>query len=207
MPVQTPSLAEVFSNFRESLMADLRVALPARVERYDSATQLVDVQPLLKESVAQEDGTTAAVRLPMITNVPVVFPGAGGMRITFPVAVGDTVLLVFADRSLDVWQTHGGETAPDDARRHHLTDAVAIPGLHANSAPHAGADTALLTIGSDAGAEDMVATANRVLTELNKVVSAFNSHTHVESGGTTAPPVPQVAGVVAPASATVKVRG
>ena len=56
------------------------------------------------------------------------FPGAGGYRITFPVAEGDTGLLLFAESSLDKWLVSGGTVDPEDDRRHDLTDAVFLPG-------------------------------------------------------------------------------
>jgi hypothetical protein len=67
--------------------------------------------------------------LPVITDVPVVFPGAGDYSVTFPIAKGDTVLLIFAEGSLDQWLTKGGEVDPQDDRRFSLTDAIAIPSL------------------------------------------------------------------------------
>lgn len=211
MPVSNPSLAELLNGFRGSVMAGLRVALPGRVERYDVATQLVDVQPLIADTFEEEDGTVSNVRLPLITNVPVIFPGAGGMRITFPIQAGDTVLLVFADRSLDVWQSRGGETAPDDTRRHALTDAMAIPGLHPNSEPHLGADPAVITIGANAGADDFVALSSLVTAQLNALKAALNSWVPVPNdGGLALKTILTALFATWPttvASATVKVRG
>lgn len=82
--VRSPSLASVLNSFKAQLLADTRVSIPARVERYDSAKQLVDVKPLLKESYRAEDGEEIIESLPVITNVPVVFPGAGGIQTHVP---------------------------------------------------------------------------------------------------------------------------
>lgn len=201
----------LLNGFKEGIFADLHVSLPCRVERYDSALQVVDVQPLIKDSHEGFDGERVYTDYPVIPNVPVLFPGGGGMRITFPIAAGDTVLVVFGDRSHDRWQ-HGtpGVNEPVDDHRHHLTDAYAIPGLHSNAAPWSGAEAGVITLGSDAGAPEFVATAQRVLTELERIATAFNTHVHTGvttgpgSSGTTATPI---TGLQAPASATVKVRG
>lgn len=218
MSTRTPTLAAVLSAFKAQAFADLRVSMPARVEKYEDSTQLADVQPLLKESYVDEDGERAIARLPVITNVPVVFPGGGGMRITFPVRAGDTVLLVFSDRSIDSWLAQGGEATPEDERRHHLSDAIAIPGLHPNTAAWSGTESGVVTIGEDTAASDFVALATSTKNEITALSNAFNSfvttvfntHTHVESGGTTAVPVPL--GSSPPAvgeikSNTVKIRG
>lgn len=210
---RNPSLAAVLNAFRASLLADVRVSVPARVERYDATTQLIDAKPLLRDTFTEEDGSQSVLSLPVITNVPVVFPGAGGFRLTFPVTVGDTVLLVFADRSIDAWLANGGETSPTDERHHHLSDAIAIPGLHPNNAPWSGAEAGVVTLGSDGGAAEFVATADRVLERLNNIATAFNAHVHASSG---APPTPvpgviplatTLTGLTAPASSTVKIKG
>lgn len=133
---RSPTLAGLLDAAVQRGLAGLRVSVPARVERYDPATQAVDVKPLVRDFYEGEDGSTQSESLPVVTNVPVLFPGAGGFRVTFPVARGDVVLLVFADRSLDVWKSKGGEVDPADPRRHHLSDAVAIPGLFDLRAGH-----------------------------------------------------------------------
>lgn len=110
----------------EKTLENLRVSLPARIERYDSSTQKAEVSPLLEKRNA--DGSSSP--LPVIPNVPVLFPRGGKARMTFPLERGDSVLLIFSDRSLDRWLSGSGQSVvPDDPRKHDLSDAVAIPGL------------------------------------------------------------------------------
>lgn len=207
--VRTPTLAQLLNDVRTSTFADLRVSLPGKVESYDASTQTVDVTPLVRDTLEEADGTLTYLDLPVIPNVPLMFPGAGGFRITFPVSAGDNVLLVFADRSIDAWQSGGGVTNPADGRTHDLTDCVAIPGLHPNNAPWNEADTSVVTLGSDSGASEFVATAQRVLTELQKIQTTFNAHVHpvTAAPGTSGPPATPLSGLQAPASSTVKIKG
>lgn len=151
MASRSPTWAEVLSAALDSKLADMRVALPGRVERYDASTQLADVKPLLRDTFTAEDGTEQPLSLPVLTDVPVVFPGAGGFRLTFPVRQGDTVLLVFTDFGLDRWKALGGEVDPVDTTRHSLAGAVAIPGLHATNAPWSNAGASGMTVGADGG--------------------------------------------------------
>lgn len=125
----TPTLSEVLDRAIRTRLAGLRVGLPARVESYDAAKHKASVQPLILEGYEGEDGERAVERLPVINDVPVIFPGSGGTRVKFPIAKGDTVFLTFASSSLDRWLVTGGEVDPADERRHDLSDAVAIPGL------------------------------------------------------------------------------
>lgn len=131
MTPYVPNLAELLSGHVSRSLSELHTAMPGRVERYDRTTQTADVQPLVKRAVADEAGVESLESLPVVPSVPVVFPGAGDYAITFPIARGDTVLLVVASASLDRWLARGGEVDPDDERTHALSDAVAIPGLRA----------------------------------------------------------------------------
>lgn len=208
----SPTLAEVLNSLSERIKADVRVAVPGEVQRYDAATQLADVKPQIVDRVENDLGELEDRPVPVIPNVPVLFPGCAGFHLTFPIAKGDTVLLVFNDRSIDAWQSGGGDTAPADARRHHLTDAVAIPGLHPNNAAiQGGTDGSVITIGSDSGSGDFVATAQRVLDLLNQLKTAIHNWVVVPNDGgaalKTALEALFTTWPTAPASATVKVKG
>lgn len=103
-------------------------ACPGIVTAVDFATMTVSVQPAIKGSVEQEDGTVLSVNLPVLINVPIVFPSAGGFLITLPLAVDDEVLVVFASRCIDAWWQSGGIQLAMEARMHDLSDGFAIPG-------------------------------------------------------------------------------
>lgn len=150
-PKRSPTLHDVMQGAISSRLLDLHTALPGRVERYDAAKQQVDVKPLVKLPRVQEDGSVTFESIPMVNNVPVVFPGGGGFRATFPIAKGETVLLLFAESSLDTWLATGGEVSPEDVRRHHFSDGVAIPTLRPFSSPWTGASSSDATLGKDGG--------------------------------------------------------
>ena len=151
MTTRNTTLQDLLARFRESLVSDLHTSLPGKVVRYDAATQKADVQPLIKERYTDESGAMQARELPVIPAVPVQFPGAGGYRITFPVNVGDTGLIVFSEASLDKWLVSGGTVDPADDRRHDLTDAVFLPGLRDFGHALASAPTDRATFGKDDG--------------------------------------------------------
>jgi hypothetical protein len=128
------SLVDVVRAGIAGKFAELYFCTPARVVSYDSTKQSAVVQPLIKRRVRGEG--ERETQLPgVIHDVPVVFPGAGDYSFTFPVAKGDTVLLVFADQSLDVWLPSGAEVDPEDDRQCDVNDAIAIPGLRSFASP------------------------------------------------------------------------
>lgn len=151
MTRRAPTLQEVVGAALGGALADVHVALPAKVVRYDSAKQKADVQPLLRAAHLDESEQRVVESLPVVPNVPVVFPGAGGYRVTFPLQVDDTVLLILSEGSLDKWLEQGGEVDPLDDRRFSLADGIAIPGLRDFAHALGSAPTDRMTIGQDAG--------------------------------------------------------
>ncbi len=147
--VEQVSLAELLDMHFQHHQVDLHVALPARVERYDTATQTVDVVPQVNRALPDGAGNFVTEPLPKLADVPVLFPRCGRFSITFPLSVGDFVLLVFAERSLAAWRATGAQSDPGDLGMHTLDGAVALPGLFPDAQPAAAADGANMRVGSD----------------------------------------------------------
>lgn len=207
----TPTLGAVINDGIRRRLDRVRVALPARVLAYDATSCKAQVQPAIYESYEDEAGDRQYESAPVINDVPVVMPGSGGVRIKFPIAVGDTVLLVFASSNIDRWLALGGEQPPGDTRRHDLADAIAIPGLQSladasDNSPmieftatgqiHAGGSTALPTL-ADINALKTAITAAltsasiavgaggaaAVATAINAALTAWPTGTTILKGG------------------------
>lgn len=146
---RTPSLAEVISAAQDARLQNVHVALPARVESFDASKQLADVQPLLLVPLINEDGSETTVRLPVIPNVPVIFPRGSGFHLVFPLAVGDNVMVIFSERSLDLWKAKGGEVNPVDQTYHGLAGAVCYPGCYPATNPVPSFPSNKLVVGKD----------------------------------------------------------
>lgn len=151
---RSPEPQEVLRAAMEYALADVHTALPGRVEAYDPATQKADIKPLIKRLVSTEDGEELLEELPVLPQVPVIFPRTASAFITFPVAAGDHVLLIFNERSIDNFVAGDGEdTDPDEYRTHDLSDAVALLGFYpdAKAIVEADNDTERLTMGTTEG--------------------------------------------------------
>ena len=127
----TPSLARVMKETVNAKLLETKNMLPGVIVKYDYKTQKADVQPTLK--MKSIDGTV--FEMPVIYNVPVAHPRAGDAFIHMPLKKGNNVMLIFSDRSLDNWLSSGGVVDPKDSRMHHLSDAVAYPGLYPFNEP------------------------------------------------------------------------
>ncbi len=116
------SLGKLIRGALDGRLAGLHVAVPGKVVSYDAATQRCSVAPMSSIRVGENE-----VPLPVIEDVPVAWPRAGGCTIVLPIAVGDVVEVRFYDRALDDWRGTGEQVAPSDPRAHALTDAVVFP--------------------------------------------------------------------------------
>ena len=157
--------------------AEMWTALPGIVQSFDPAAMTVSVQPAVAGRISDEAGKAASVDLPILPDVPVVFPGGGGFALTFPVAAGDECLVVFAPGGAvtavgpsSVTVRSGGSITLDAPR-------IVIKGLLSMQSQGGGATTATLA-GSLNATGDV--TASNI---------SLNSHTHPgDSGGTTGGP-------------------
>lgn len=108
--------------------AQLRVAIPGIVESFDAEKQTVSVQPAITENIQVGEEAAKATQLPVLTDIPICFPRAGGYCLTLPIKKGDECLLIFADMCMDGWWQSGGVQDQMETRRHDLSDAFAIIG-------------------------------------------------------------------------------
>lgn len=108
--------------------AGVWTAIPGIVNSVNFAQMTCSVQPSIQGIVTNEDGTTSYENLPLLINVPIVFPSAGGFLITLPLAQGDEVLVIFSCRAIDAWWQQGDVQPPVETRMHDLSDGFAIPG-------------------------------------------------------------------------------
>lgn len=113
--------------------AEIWTALPGIIQSFDPAAMTVVVQPAVAGRVTDEVGRTSSVNMPLLPDVPVVFPGGGGFTLTFPVAAGDECLVVFASRCIDAWWQSGGIGEPMEPRMHDLSDGFALVGVRSQA--------------------------------------------------------------------------
>lgn len=115
---------DIFRNSVQSVLNGVNTSLPGIVVDYDASTNKATIQPALNKAYL-----SGPMPMPILENVPIMFPGSSSFNITFPIKTGDYVLLIFCQRSLDLWLSVGGQVTPNDPRKFDISDAIAIPGL------------------------------------------------------------------------------
>ncbi|QNO00233.1 hypothetical protein QGX21_gp145 [Pseudomonas phage phiPsa315] len=109
-------------------MSDIHTAIPCKVVNVyqNMENQKVDVIPSVNQLL--KDGTGEEGM--QILGVPIIFPGSAHTLMSFPINPGDTVWVMFSERSMDNFKIGSGEpTTANDYRKFSDQDAVAIPGL------------------------------------------------------------------------------
>lgn len=154
-----PTLGEAIEALIKLRLADVHTSIPGRIESYDAVKQEANILVLVKDRFPREDGGFDVQSVSVLPAVPIIFPGGGGYRATFPLAAGDTVAVFFTERSIDRWYELGGEQDPEDGRRHHVSDVYAVPGLHDSKTPWTGASASDATLGKDGGPQVVFKTA------------------------------------------------
>lgn len=150
------SLAEVLRRALDSRLLDVHVSLPGRVVSYDAAKQTATVRPMIPRVLRDAAGERVVEDLPLISNVPICFPRGGGFFCSFPLSAGDSVMLVFAERSLDRWRSTGESVDPADTRTHSLAGAWAYPGGFPAGDEIDDADASTMVLGKDGGPQVVV---------------------------------------------------
>lgn len=154
MPVSTQSQIggeqQTAQAIAENISTQLRVAMPGIIQSFDPNEVTCTVLPAIMGIIPTQDGTDPS-DLPMLVDVPVIFPRGGGCTMTFPVKPGDECLLVFSDRCIDFWWQNGGVQEPVDPRQHDLSDAFAIIGPQSQAKKISGISTSAAQFRSDDG--------------------------------------------------------
>lgn len=147
---KVPTFAHVIKKAIDNRLLDIHTALIAKVESYDAEKQLVNVAPVLKRSVARRDGDFTHETLPLLCDVPVLFPRAGGYFISFPVKPGDFVQLIINETDIEAWFDESQPSIAHD-ERFTLQGAVALPGIFPQSMALKGAHETNLVLGQEKG--------------------------------------------------------
>ncbi len=97
--------------------------LPAKVIKYDRATNRVQVQPMIR--MVKTNGQQ--VSRGQIASLPVLQMGGGGFILSFPLNPGDLGWIKANDRDISLFLRGYAEAEPNTKRLHNFSDALFIP--------------------------------------------------------------------------------
>ncbi len=136
-PIPSPDIRTLLNMHRDEIFASLNCHQIGTVQSFNATNQTVTVQIATKRVVYNTpqalgsalQQTPTLIDYPLLTDVPVFVLSGGGASIRFPIAKGDTCLVLFSDRDIENWQMTGDTGAPASSRMHSLSDGLAIVGF------------------------------------------------------------------------------
>ena len=122
--VITPDLSALIDLRIKRGMSNLNCTLIGTIQEFDAATQTATISVNYKRKVGK-----LFVEYPLLLDCPIVILSGGGSYLTFPIATGDTCIVLFCDRDIDAWFDSGQILAPNSDRIHDLSDGIALVGI------------------------------------------------------------------------------
>lgn len=119
------ALEAYFGSFSEALNC-IKIG---RIENVDFNNQTVDVQVLHKR-VSMNLNKRELKDYALLCQVPFIVLGGGSSNLTFPITKGDNCLLLFCDYEIDRWWDTGESLPANFERKHDISDAFALVGVH-----------------------------------------------------------------------------
>lgn len=178
---------ELLRNLGSNWQNTLRCACPGIIQSFNAQTQTCTVQLAIREEITNTDYSTSWVQLPLLTDVPILIPRAGGYSLTFPIKNGDECLVIFSDMCIDGWFGLGGIQNQPEKRRHDLSDAIAIVGLYSQPNVLENYSMDSMQLRSNSGSSYISFKENEIDIVSNSVKIngiGFDQHTHnAPSGG------------------------
>ena len=170
------SLADVISAAINKSIVGLFVHMPGKITAYSGTLGTVSVQPAIDRIM--QDGSSES--LPVIADVPIIWPRAASGSFSVELAIGDSVMLIFSQRSLDKWKKQGSGFPPADAHLFNITDAVALPGCYPLTSvitpPPKGTDIRgkTINISRDGNPTEPAVLGNKLQKNLEDLIQAVN---------------------------------
>lgn len=181
------SFPEMIKIALEHFLSDVNVCLPGKIIKViDHKKRKISVQPQIKRVYLNNE----ELEPPIIENVPLMFYGSSKAIWHFPIEVGDHVIVIFSQRSLDNWLSSGRLSTPGERRFFDLSDAIAIPTIQSFKSNHSqidNADSVYLSVSGNTklnltnGIEDLAQLFSDLLDEIIAIQTVGSPPQHVLS--------------------------
>ena len=129
-PVPVPDLPTLLDLKIRDILASTNCHQLGTIESFNPVTVTAKVSLNMKASVAG-----SVEEYPLLVDVPVFVLGGGDRVVTLPINPGDTCLVLFNDRDIDLWFSTGSAAVPNSPRIHDLSDGLALIGFRSSANP------------------------------------------------------------------------
>jgi len=130
---ETATLASVMDQAITNRLKEVHTCLPGIIRSYDHTSFTASVEIVAKRVFvdrSQEVERETPVKMPILVEVPVMFPHGGNFHMLFPVSRGDACVVYFSERDFSRWYGTSKISAPDSKRTHSLSDSICFVGIY-----------------------------------------------------------------------------
>lgn len=135
--IQDPDTRSLLQTLKREIARALNCHQVGRIVSFDADKQTATVQIMVQRAVYNQvqanngalQFTPNVVDYPLLTDCPVFVHSGGGGRITLPVTAGDSCIVLFNDRDLDLWFETGAAAIPNSSRAHSFSDGMVLVGF------------------------------------------------------------------------------
>lgn len=113
-------ITKTFTNFGKMIGNNMNVSMFGRISNYHKEDNTADIE------IMSNNPNTGKPYAPLI-KIPIGIFGLGGFNIKIKPKIGDYVILIFMDYSIDYFITDGNTKDLNSKRVHALEDAIALP--------------------------------------------------------------------------------
>lgn len=144
-PTTEPQLSDLLDDVKREAFVGMNCVQIGTIEAYNSLTNTAKVSINAKIELPNGD----IKDYPLLEDCPVFIIGGGDSYISFPIAKGDTCLVLFNDVNIDNWYLTGEVTVPWNSRQHDIADGIVLVGIRSiNNAVFNATSSMLLNGGS-----------------------------------------------------------
>ena len=185
--------SQLYENIIKKVNFNLRCCIPGVIQQYDPKTNTASIQPAIREEIVNEDNTVQYMNLPILVNVPIIFPSCSIGSIKMLLKQGDECLVLFSDLSIDNFWKYANVQNPIEVRRHDLSDGIAIPCVLSQPNTKQFNGTGIEITSGDSkieiGKDEITFTNNYGSVTLTQIIRIMNHiHTAPAMGGKTSGP-------------------
>lgn len=196
--VNEDDIYSVMKRLEEKIVAEINCVAIGKIETVKYDEQTVEVLIVYKRLLNNGDVQS----YPLLLDVPFFVLQGGGSFIEMPITKGDFCIVLFNDRNYSTWWDSGNEREPENARKHSLSDGIALAGINPKTKVfdldgekvRIKTDKPLVFEGNEVninGKEKHFVRFEDLNTALGNFMTALNTHTHGNGnqGSPTTPPV------------------
>lgn len=188
-PISIPDLRSLLQMMQQEIAVNFNCHQIGTIVSFNSSLQTATVQLNVLRVITDPTITPPMLvtkSYPLLVDCPVFIASGGSGALTFPIAKGDTCLVLFNDRDIDVWWSTGNIAEPNTSRTHDLSDGLVLIGFRSKANALADYDTTHARLGFAGGAlrvGDKVAldgnasTLKTVLTDIIAALTALDAKT------------------------------